>query len=156
MPEGDRAAVGIGQRLIEAERPHDGDDLGREGLVELDDRDVAQPEAGLDSKIVLHKSLVLDTTLNPDFAQVESDDPAVTANQRFEVFFPEKRPFFQENASYFQTPINLVFTRRIADPKFGVRLSGKDGPWAIGALLADDHSPSDSVLPSDPLSGQSA
>lgn len=116
----------------------------------------AQPEAGLDSKIVLHKSLVLDTTLNPDFAQVESDDPAITVNQRFEVFFPEKRPFFQENASYFQTPINLVFTRRIADPKFGARLSGKDGPWAIGALLADDHAPSDSVLPTDPLSGHSA
>lgn len=131
----------------------------------LDDRDPsalrfhgkhADPQAGLDSKIVLHKSLVLDTMLNPDFAQVESDDPEVTVNQRFEVFFPEKRPFFQENASYFQTPINLLFTRRIADPTFGVRLTGKQGPWALGTLLADDCSPSDRVRPADPLSGHFA
>src|SRR5258708_22439788 len=54
------------------------------------------PKEGLDSKIVIKDSLVLDTTINPDFGQIESDDPQVTVNQRFEVFFPEKRPFFQE------------------------------------------------------------
>ena len=51
----------------------------------------------------------------------------MTVNQRFEVFFPEKRPFFLENAGYFQTPINLFFSRRIADPQFGGRVTGKDG-----------------------------
>jgi hypothetical protein len=65
-----------------------------------------EPKAGLDSKVVIKDSLVLDATVNPDFGQVESDDPQVTVNQRFEVFFPEKRPFFQENSNYFQTPIN--------------------------------------------------
>jgi len=91
----------------------------------------ADLSAGLDSKFVIHKSLVFDATINPDFSQVESDQPQPTANQRFEVFFPEKRPFFIENASYFNTlidapiatkllapvdsltPISLVFTRRI-------------------------------------------
>src|SRR5205807_385094 len=62
---------------------------------------------GMDAKAVLGNALTLDVTLNPDFSQVESDDPQVTINQRYEVYFPEKRPFFLENASYFQTPINL-------------------------------------------------
>ena len=110
-----------------------------------------EPRAGLDSKIVFKDWLVFDSTINPDFAQVESDEPQTTVNQRFEVFFPEKRPFFLENGSYFDTPINLVFTRRIADPQYGLRLTGKRGPWSIGTLFADDQSPGGSVDPSDPL-----
>lgn len=51
--------------------------------------------AGLDGKMVLHDAVTVDLTLNPDFSQVESDEPQVTVNQRFEVFFPEKRPFRQ-------------------------------------------------------------
>jgi len=116
----------------------------------------ADADAGLDAKLVLKDSLVLDMTLNPDFSQVESDDPKVTANQRFEVFLPEKRPFFLENASFFQTPINLVFTQRIADPQLGVRLTGKLGPYAIGAMLIDDQSPSKRVPESDPLANKRA
>jgi hypothetical protein len=116
----------------------------------------AEPNVGLDSKIVIRDALVLDATINPDFAQVESDAPQTVVNQRFEVFFPEKRPFFLENASYFSTPIDLLFTRRIADPLYGVRLTGKLGPWAIGALLANDQSPGKTVLETDPLSGRSA
>jgi hypothetical protein len=115
-----------------------------------------EPKVGLDSKFILKDSLVLDTTINPDFGQVESDDPQVTVNQRFEVFFPEKRPFFQENSSFFQTPLPLVFTRRIVDPLYGVRLSGKLGSWAVGTLVANDQAPGKSVLKSDPLSGNNA
>jgi hypothetical protein len=131
----------------------------------LDERDPAgdrftgkhvDPKAGLDSKIVIKDSLVLDTTINPDFGQIESDDPQVTVNQRFAVFFPEKRPFFQENSNFFQTPLNLVFTRNIGNPLFGVRLTGKAGPWAIGTMLANDRSPGTSVIDTDPLSGQNA
>ncbi len=110
-----------------------------------------EPRAGLDSKIVFKDWLVFDSTINPDFAQVESDEPQTTVNQRFEVFFPEKRPFFLENSSFFDTPINLVFTRRIADPQYGLRLTGKRGPWSIGTLFADDQSPGGSVDASDPL-----
>src|SRR5260370_40605326 len=95
----------------------------------------------LDAKLVLKDKFVIDATANPDFSQIESDQPQVTVNQRFEVFFPETRPFFQENSNYFQTPINLVFTRRIAAPKWGVRMTGKDVPWAVGLLVADTSSP---------------
>jgi len=113
-------------------------------------------EAGLDAKVIFKDSLVLDVTLNPDFAQVESDEPQVTVNQRFEVFFPEKRPFFLENADFFQTPFNLVFTRRIADPRLGARLTGKLGPYAIGAMMADDEAPGKLAPPGDPLHGKRA
>ncbi len=131
----------------------------------LDLRDPAAPrfrsdsfegDLGLDAKFVLKDRLVLDFTLNPDFSQVESDEPQNTVNQRFEVFFPEKRPFFQENSSFFETPINLLFTRRIADPQLGVRATGKLGPYALGLLFADDQSPGRSVPAADPLAGKRA
>jgi hypothetical protein len=97
--------------------------------------------AGLDAKFVAKDALTFDITLNPDFSQVESDDPQVTVNQRFAVFFPEKRPFFIENAGFFATPVNLFFSRQIADPQFGARMTGKAGQWTIGALVIDDRQP---------------
>lgn len=111
---------------------------------------------GGDVKVILKDKFVLDGTLNPDFSQIESDQPQVTVNQRFAVFFPERRPFFLENASYFQTPIKLVFTRNIGSPTAGLRLTGKDGPWAVGLLSADDRAPGQSVAPSDPEYGKRA
>jgi hypothetical protein len=113
-------------------------------------------DAGLDAKMVIKDSFVFDVALNPDFSQVESDQPQVTVNQRFEVFFPEKRPFFLENSDYFATPIDLLFTRRIADPQLGLRLTGKTGPYKLAALFADDQSPGRSVVDSDPLHGKRA
>src|SRR5205807_4062309 len=95
--------------------------------------------AGLDAKAVIHDSLTLDVALNPDFSQVESDDPQVTVNQRYEVQFPEKRPFFLENNGYFVTPENLFFSRRIVDPEFRARLNGKLGRWNLGVLGMDDR-----------------
>ncbi len=131
----------------------------------LDERDPSHPylrqvdgefDGGLDAKVVLRDQFVVDATVNPDFSQVESDDPQVTANQRFEVYFPEKRPFFMENATYFQTPINLLFTRRIADPQFGGRVTGKAGRYALGAMLIDDQAPGKRVLEGHPDYGKRA
>jgi hypothetical protein len=116
----------------------------------------ARGRAGLDAKIVLKDSLVLDLTANPDFSQVESDEPQVTVNQRFEVFFPEKRPFFLENSNYFDTPFPLVFTRRIADPKAGARLTGKLGHWAIGYFGIDDTAPGKRVPAFDVMAHERA
>jgi uncharacterized protein DUF5916 len=105
----------------------------------------ADVRGGIDAKVVLRDKLTVDATINPDFSQVESDEPQVTINQRFEVFFPEKRPFFLENADYFETPITLFFSRRIRDPQLGTRLTGRAGRWAIGALAMDDRQPGRTV-----------
>lgn len=111
-----------------------------------DDRDA---RVGMDAKVVLRDAVTLDFTVNPDFSQVESDEPQVTANQRFEVFFPERRPFFIENAGYFQTPFTLFFSRRLRDPQFGTRATGKAGDWALGAIVADDRAPGRALDPLD-------
>ncbi len=123
----------------------------------------AQGAVGLDAKVVVKDSLVLDATVHPDFSQVESDEPRPTANQRFAVYFPEKRPFFLENSDFFQTistvggmndfyqpAIRYVFTRNIGDPQFGVRLTGKLGPYSAGFLVSDDFSIGNSLARSDP------
>src|SRR5436190_5087256 len=98
-----------------------------------------EADIGLDAKFVLKDSFVLDMTLNPDFSQVESDQPQVTVNQRFEVNYPERRPFFLENADYFATETPLLVTRRIVDPEGGAKFTGRQGPWGIGALLTNDE-----------------
>ncbi|MGQ9635382.1 MAG: DUF5916 domain-containing protein [Bryobacteraceae bacterium] len=100
-----------------------------------------EARGGVDAKVVWKDAFTLDVAVNPDFSQVESDEPQVTVNQRYEVYFPEKRPFFLENARFFTTPQTLFFSRRIADPRFGARLTGKLGPWSLGAMFADDRGP---------------
>jgi len=97
---------------------------------------------GIDAKAVVRDSLVVDATVNPDFSQIESDQPQITVNRPFEVFFPEKRPFFLENATYFATPVQLLFTRRVADPMVGARATGRVGRYALGAMVVDDRSQS--------------
>jgi hypothetical protein len=115
-----------------------------------------ESRAGLDSKVVFKDAFTLDLALNPDFSQVESDEPQVTVNQRYEVYYPEKRPFFLENAGFFLTPQRLFFSRRIVDPRLGARLTGKVGNWSLGALFADDRAPGKNVDPTDPLHGRSS
>ena len=102
-------------------------------------------DAGLDVKYTLTSSLTLDFTANTDFSQVEVDEEQVNLT-RFDLFFPEKRPFFLENAGYFQvgTPreVELFFSRRIGiDPSEalvpilgGVRVSGKVRDYNVGFL----------------------
>ena len=112
--------------------------------------------AGLDAKMVIKDALTVDLALNPDFSQVESDEPQVTINQRFEVQFPEKRPFFIENASYFATEEELFFSRRIVDPQFGGRITGRVGKWTVAGLVMDDQAPGEQLPPEDPSSGHRA
>jgi hypothetical protein len=111
---------------------------------------------GVDMKAIIHDCFTLDVTVNPDFSQVESEDPQITINQRFEVFFPELRPFFLENAAYFQTPDNLFCSRRIEDPEIGARLTGRSGPWQVGFLAMDDRYPGNTLPSSSPNYGEHA
>lgn len=111
---------------------------------------------GVDAKAVIRDTVTVDATLNPDFSQVESDEPQVTINQRFEVYYPEKRPFFIENAGYFETPQNLFFSRRLADPRLGARVTGRAAGWTFGALVANDEAPGRRVAAGDARHGRLA
>ena len=112
----------------------------------------AQGQPGMDAKFVFHDHFTVDLTANPDFSQVESEDPQITVNQRYAVYFPEKRPFFLENEDFFRTPMDLFFTRNIGDPSAGIRLTGKDGPYSVGLMSSDDRSPGLAIPNYFPLS----
>jgi hypothetical protein len=101
----------------------------------------AEVKPGLTMKVGIASSITLDVAIKPDFAQIEADQPIVTANQRFPVFFEEKRPFFLEGIDIFQTPLKTVHTRAIIDPNFAVKLTGKTGRETFGLLLASDAGP---------------
>jgi hypothetical protein len=98
-------------------------------------------DPGLTGKYGLTPGVTLDFALNPDFAQVESDQLVVTANQRFPIFFPEKRSFFLEGTDIFSSLISAVNTRAIVDPDVAVKLSGKMGRNSFGVLVASDNGP---------------
>src|SRR5467141_2835698 len=98
-------------------------------------------DPGLTGKYSITPNVTLDFAVNPDFAQVESDQLVVTANQRFPIFFAEKRPFFLEGIDIFQTQIAAVHTRAIIDPDFAVKLTGKVDRNTFGLLLASDNGP---------------
>jgi hypothetical protein len=107
--------------------------------------------AGGEVKAILKDTVVLDGTVNPDFSTVESDQPQFTVNQRYHVYFPELRPFFLENANYFSTPIQLLYTRNIIHPEYGARATGKIGHTNLGLLLIDDREPGQTVARGDPI-----
>ncbi|NIM58194.1 MAG: hypothetical protein GTO16_04530 [Candidatus Aminicenantes bacterium] len=84
-------------------------------------------------------NLILNATANPDFSQVEADVAQLDVNTRFALYYPEKRPFFLEGADFFLTPVQAVFTRTVADPDGGLKLTGKLGKSAIGFFAAYDR-----------------
>ena len=103
--------------------------------------DPIKPELGVTGKFSVAPNLKLDFAINPDFAQVEADQLVVTANQRFPIFFPEKRPFFLEGTDIFGTLVSAVNTRSIIDPDVSVKFSGKSGKNSFGLLAASDNGP---------------
>jgi hypothetical protein len=105
-------------------------------------RDDVDPDAGLNLRLGF-TSYALDATLNPDFSQVESDEGQVTVNERFALFFPEKRPFFLEGIELFGSPQTLVYTRRIVNPKAGAKFTGKFGQLGVAHLTAVDETSGD-------------
>lgn len=112
---------------------------------EVGDHDAASGDAGLTAKISRPNG-ALDLTVNPDFSQVESDAARIAFNERFALYYNEKRPFFLEGRELFVTPWDVVYTRTISDPLYGIKLTGKSGPSAFAILHALDESPAPSTL----------
>ena len=105
---------------------------------------------GVDLKTEVRPGLLLDLTVNTDFAQVEVDDAQVNLT-RFSLFFPEKRDFFLENSGIFDfgvagnplepPPYQMFFSRRIGISEdgavpilAGARLTGRLGGQTVGLL----------------------
>ena len=106
------------------------------------EREDLDPSAGVNARLGF-TNFSLDATINPDFSTIESDEGQVTVNERFALFFPEKRPFFLEGIELFATPNRLVYTRQIADPLGGAKFTGKFGRLATAYLAALDETPGD-------------
>ena len=122
------------------------------------DRATPLGAVGGDVRFAITPSTVLNATINPDFSQVESDDEQVRVNQRFALFFQERRPFFLESRDVFDVSRNgeqggggggqgdqaggqLLYTRAIVNPSAGARVTGKIGATQYGLLYARDDEP---------------
>lgn len=100
---------------------------------------VTNTEAGVSVRWGLTPDITVNFAVNPDFSQVEADAAELDVNNRFALFFPEKRPFFLESSDYFNTPLQAIFTRTVADPDFGAKITGKRGDHTFGAFAARDQ-----------------
>jgi hypothetical protein len=104
-------------------------------------------DGGLDAKWTPNADTALDVTLNPDFSQVESDVPQISTNQRFALFYPEKRPFFLEGLDLFATPLQAVYTRTITSPRWGVRATGEAAGNLYTFLVTGDRGGGSVIIP---------
>jgi len=97
------------------------------------------PDPGITARWGITPNLMLNATVNPDFSQIEADVKELEVNTRFAIRYPEKRPFFLEGADLFLTPIEAVFTRTVANPMGGLKLTGKIGKNAFGVFGTYDR-----------------
>ncbi len=108
---------------------------------------VLHSQVGVDVKYLPNADNAIDVTVKPDFSQVESDTAQIATNQRFALFYPEKRPFFLEGIDMFATPLQAVYTRTITAPVAGGRVTGKAAGVRYTVLVADDDGGGSAILP---------
>ncbi len=95
-------------------------------------------DPGLTARWGFTPNLTLSAAVNPDFSNVEADAPQLDINTQFALYYSEKRPFFLEGVSLFSTRFQAVHTRTLADPDWGIKLTGKEGRHAIGFFTVQD------------------
>ncbi|MGQ0720639.1 MAG: DUF5916 domain-containing protein [Candidatus Eiseniibacteriota bacterium] len=101
-----------------------------------------QGDASLNLKYGFSSTSTGELALNPDFSQVESDAGQIDVNTTFALFFPERRPFFQEGSNLYGTWIETIYTRSINDPEIAAKFAGQHGKTSLVYLAArDDASP---------------
>ncbi|MCX6581467.1 MAG: DUF5916 domain-containing protein [Candidatus Aminicenantes bacterium] len=94
--------------------------------------------SGFSFKYGINTDATLDLTYNPDFSHIEADAWQINVNQRYALYFEEKRPFFLEGKEIFKTPLELFYSRRVAVPRFGAKVTGKTGKSSFGLFSAYD------------------
>jgi hypothetical protein len=104
-------------------------------------------DGGADVKYTPTANTAVDLTLRPDFSQVESDALAVTANERFALAYPEKRPFFLEGIQLFDTALPLIATRTITAPDWGARVTHTNDRGGATLLVTADRGGGSVILP---------
>jgi len=97
-------------------------------------------EASLDIRWGITPDWLLNATINPDFSTVETDNPQLNINNTFALYTREKRPFFLDNADYFDSNYNLIHTRNINAPNYGAKLTGRQDDHSFGLFVTDDDS----------------
>jgi hypothetical protein len=119
----------------------------REDVDNWGESDVSK-NIGVSVKYGISSAITAEATINPDFSQVESDAFQMEVNQRYPVFYSEKRPFFMEGMDIFDfgiiaqgMMIASVHTRRILDPGWATKFSGSSGKMNFALLAANDQSP---------------
>jgi hypothetical protein len=115
--------------------------------------DKVKAEGSLNARYLVSSTVTADFTYNPDFSQIESDAAQIDVNSPYALYYPEKRPFFQEGSDLFQTYINAVYTRSINDPLMAMKLTGRLNRTAIGYIGARDRK-TPQVLPFEESSQQ--
>ncbi|MEA2603264.1 MAG: hypothetical protein QOF89_4256 [Acidobacteriota bacterium] len=115
-------------------------------------KDKSKVDPGLTARWGVTPNVTLSAAINPDFSQVEADVAQLAINTRFALFFPEKRPFFLEGADLFITPLQAVFTRTVAEPRWGAKVDAKEGKNSLGLFLAEDRI-NNFIIPSNQSSG---
>lgn len=103
--------------------------------------DPIKKDIGVNLKYTITPNITLDAAVNPDYAEIEADAVVVTANQRFPIFFREKRPFFLEGKEIFESPLQPFYSRTIIDPDIATKLTGKINKTSFGFLVASDNAP---------------
>jgi hypothetical protein len=106
----------------------------------LEWQDSNNTEVSMDVKWGITPEISLQATLNPDFSQVEADVAQLSINDTFALFFDEKRTFFLENADYFSSNYNLVYTRNVGAPDYGAKVTGRMDQHTFGFFVANDES----------------
>jgi hypothetical protein len=100
-------------------------------------------EPGITFRWNMTPNMIFNSTINPDFSNVEADAAQLDINLQYALFYPEKRPFFLEGASIFKNIFNnrltTFYSRSLADPSWGVKLTGKEGKNAIGFYSVQDN-----------------
>lgn len=102
----------------------------------------AHPEASLNLRYNVTSSLAAEAAINPDFSQIESDAAQIDVNETFALYYPERRPFFQQGSDLFQAWIPVIYTRSINDPIGAAKVTGRYGPTNMAFVSAvDEHTP---------------
>jgi hypothetical protein len=130
--------AGAGIEALPSIVAHQSGALDTDGRFETDSVD---GELGLGISYDVSSELTAEATINPDFSQVESDAAQIDVNSTFALFYPERRPFFQEGSDLFETFFEAVYTRSVNDPLVAGKTTWRKGPNSVAMLsAADDHS----------------